>query len=133
MRMCANDQIRARVNGELGELALVGSQVGKIFDAPMHKSNHEIGVRTCLCDVLLKVCFVQPGMAGSGSGGGKGGWLNLIVGKEGDGGSMHSFEDGRVCLLFVLSATNRSQATCGQRDQFIDKSLFPVVPTVVIR
>src|SRR5215472_16975171 len=65
-------------------------------------------------------------------GSGKGVWVNLIIGKEGDSGSTHSFIDGRMGQPFVQAATNGSDAVCRKREQFIEKCIFPIIAAVVI-
>src|SRR5215471_6574171 len=65
-------------------------------------------------------------------GSGKGVGVDLIVGKEGNSGSAHSFVDGRVGLLFILTTTDGGDAVCRKSEPFIEKSSFPIIAAVVV-
>src|SRR5436305_6406835 len=71
-------------------------------------------------------------MSRSSSSSGKGVWINLIIGQEGDSGPVHSFKDRRMGLLFILSASDRRDAMRRESEKLVEKSRFAVIAAVVV-
>ena len=132
VRVRANDQISASINGDLSKMALVGGESGVVFDAPMHERDHEIGFGASERNILPERVFGEPGMTRGGISGGKRIGVDLIISHESDSGITHGLEDGRMRLLPILAAADGRYAAFRQRSIFVHERSFPIVTAVVV-